>query len=70
VKLELGRGEKCGRERKERNEGDARVLYGQREREGEAEGGVAAGGLAIDSRRAKRRKEQKEGGGTASNGGD
>jgi hypothetical protein len=24
---------------------------------------VAAGGLAIDSRRAKRRKEQKEGGG-------
>jgi hypothetical protein len=61
VKLELGRGEKCGQERKERNEGDARVLYGQREGRGSGRG-VAASGLAIDGRRAKRRKEQKEGG--------
>jgi hypothetical protein len=33
----------------------------EREREGEAEGGVAAGGLAIYGQRAKRRKEQQEG---------
>jgi hypothetical protein len=33
-------------------------FYMEREREGEAEGGVAAGGLAIDGQRAKRRKEQ------------
>jgi hypothetical protein len=47
VELKLGRGEKCRREPKERNKGDARVLYGHREKEGEgeAEGGCRPAAL-------------------------
>jgi hypothetical protein len=45
---------------KGKEEGDARVLYGQRERRGSGRG-VAAGGLATDGRRAKQHEEQEEG---------
>jgi hypothetical protein len=41
----------CGRGRKGRIEGVAWILYGLREREGEAEKGAATGALATDGRR-------------------
>jgi hypothetical protein len=57
VDLVLERGRESVRGRKGGNEEDTRVLYGQREREGKAEGAVA-GGLAIDGRRALRVMEE------------
>jgi hypothetical protein len=44
--------------RKGRIDGVARILYGLREREGEAENGAAAGALSIDGRRCCGIKEE------------
>jgi hypothetical protein len=60
VGLVLGRGRESVQERKGRNEGVTRVLYGQRDGR-ESGRGLAAGSLAIDAWRAKRHNEHEKG---------
>jgi hypothetical protein len=68
VKLELGRGEKCGRERRKGTR-ETPGFYMDREREGEAEGGwrPAALPLMAGGQSGARNKRRGE---TACNGGD